>query len=136
MSGRSSNERSPGCRQIEALAGGLPQGQWRRPVRYRRGLDDLGGEYVAASRHGLEQPLRAVIERSTQLNGTLHQGIVGHAGVGPQRLNQFPLADQASAILDQVPEGLVYLGAKLDLLPALEHRPPRQVQRELAELVA
>ena len=129
------DERSTRCRQIEELAGGLPHGLSRRRVHVRRGLDDLGGKYVAAARHGLEQPLRAVIQRATQLDSALHQGIVGHAGVGPQRLHQLLLADQAAAILNQVLEGLVHLGSKLDLLSALEHRPPRQVQGELAELV-
>ena len=60
---------------------------------------------------------------------------VGNEGVGPHSLHQFLLADQPSRVLHQVLEGFIYLRAKLDLLSRLEQTSPRDVQRELAELI-
>jgi hypothetical protein len=95
----------------------------------------LGSEQIPAPRDSLEQLLAAIAQGATQLEGTLHQRIVGNEGVGPHRLHQFLLADQPSRVLHQILEGFIYFRAKLDFLSRLEHTPPREVQRELAELV-
>jgi len=98
-------------------------------------LDHLGGEQIPAPRHSLEQLLVAIIQRATQLEGTLHQRIVGNEGVRPHRLHQFLFADQPTRMFHQVLEGFKHLRAKLDLLSRFEHTPPGDVQRELAELI-
>ena len=95
----------------------------------------LGSEQISAPRDSLEQLLVAIVQGATQLEGTLHQRIVGHESVGPHRLHQFLLADQPSRVLHQILEGFIYLRAKLDFLSRLEHTPPREVQRKLAESV-
>ena len=142
----SSDERSARDWQIVALPGNLRRGQLtairqvkgiscREMIWLRRALDHLGSEQVPAPRHSLEQLLAAIIQCATQLEGTLHQRIVGNEGIGPHRLHQFLLADQPSRVFHQVLEGFIDLGAKLDLLSRLEHTPPCDVQRELAELI-
>ena len=79
--------------------------------------------------------MTAIIEGAAQLERALHQRIVSNSGIGPHRLHQFLLADQLSSVFHKVLERFVDLGAKLDLLACLEHTPPYNVQRELAELV-
>ena len=98
-------------------------------------MDHLSCEQVSAARDCLEQALAAIIQRATQLEGALHQRILGNEGVGPHRLHQFLLADQPSRVFDEIFEGLIDLRAKLDLLFRLEDTAPCDVQRELAELI-
>ena len=83
----------------------------------------------------LSKLLAAIIQRATQLEGALHQRIVGNEGVGPHRLHQFLFADQPSRVFDEIFEGFIDLRAKLDLLSRLEDTAPGDVQRELAELI-
>ena len=124
-----------GTGQIVALPGNLRRGQLtfirqiegmaaRRTIWLCRGLDHLSGEQVSATRHSLQQVLAAIIQCATQLEGALHQRIVGNKGVGPHRLHQFLLADQPSRVFHQVFEGFIYLRAKLDLLACLKHTAP------------
>jgi hypothetical protein len=59
----------------------------------RRALDHLSRKQVPAPRTRFEQLLTAISESATQLEGTLHERIVGNEGIGPHRLHQFLLAD-------------------------------------------
>ena len=62
-----------------------------------------------------------IFKGAAQLDRALHQGIVSHKNIGPDRLDEHLLSDQASGILDEVLECLLDLGTKLDLLLSLEH---------------
>ena len=95
----------------------------------------MGGKQIAAARNGLEYELIAVVERATNFNGALHQGIIGNKGVGPDGLHEFLLADKPAGMLDEVFEGFINLRAEFDWLYSLENTPLGEVQGEPGKLV-
>ena len=76
------------------------------------------------------------MECAAQLEGTLNQGIVSNEGVWPHRLHQFLLADQPTRVFHQKLKRFIHFWAELDLFSRLKDTPPRDVQGELAELIA
>src|ERR1700682_1432932 len=100
-----------------------------------RELHHLRSEHVPASRHSLQYLLIAILQRATQLEGTLHQRVIGDKGVGPYSLHQFLLTDQPSRMFHQIFKSFINLGAKFDFPYSLENTPPCEVQCELAKLI-
>ena len=107
----------------------------REAIGFRQASDDLSRERVSATRDGLQQLLRMIVQCATQFNGALDERVVGHEAVRPDRLNQFLFTDQPSGIFHQILERLIHLRAKLDLLVGLEQTTPSYIQLEFAELV-
>ena len=67
-------------------------------------------EHVAAPGDRPDDGLRIVIERATNLEQALREGIVGDGSVGPDRLDQFIFGDELPVVHDQVCEDVEALG--------------------------
>ena len=66
--------------------------------------------HVAAPCDRPDDGLRIVIERATNLEQALREGIVGDGSVGPDRLNHFVFGDELPVVHDQVCEDVEALG--------------------------
>ena len=88
-----------------------------------------------ASRHCFDQLLIAIFESPAQLDGALHQGIIGDETVRPDGLYELLFADQATWVLYQVFQRIVNLWTKPDLLPRLQQASPLHVERKRAKTI-
>ena len=61
-------------------------------------------EQVAAPRNGLDQALAVIPEGGSKLADALYQRVVGHGHIGPHRLDQFVLGEQAAGTAGEVGE--------------------------------
>src|SRR6185437_1269742 len=113
----------------------LSHRRFDRRLCWRQQARDLGGEYISPARNSLQQLLVAIAEGPAQFHRALHQGIIGHEAVGPYRLDQFLLADQAAGIFYQILQRFINFGTKLDLRRTLQHRATCQVEREFAKVI-
>jgi hypothetical protein len=69
-------------------------------------------EHVAAPGHRPDGGLRIIVERATNLEQALREGVVRDRGVGPDRFHQFILRDEFPVVYDQVSEDVEALGSE------------------------
>ena len=100
----------------------------------RSGRGGVTFKPVPTPRHGPDQALAIVPERTSQFADALHQGIVSDDEIAPDGRKQLLLRNQAVGVLDEVLQDRERLGPKLDLLPVEQEAAAIQVQHVAIEL--
>jgi len=114
---------------------------WRRLDAPGRGGDgrldpDLGGETIAASRGGDDQPIApgSVGQRLSQCEDRLAQiGFIGDAA-GPERVQHFVLGHHPARVFDKIEQGFQHAGRQGDRLAPPGQNAARRVQAVGSEL--